>query len=132
MICSPVVQKAFKEAKAMRLKAYAPYSKFLVGACFYMEGQFVSGANIENASFGATCCAERIALFKAILKWGKISPEFLVLIVDQETPAAPCGLCLQVMAEFCAPEMPIFLSSPSGIQKEYCFSDFLPHPFTDF
>lgn len=128
---SEFVKKAYEKAKEQRLKAYAPYSKYLVGATLKISGsdEYYSGCNVENASYGGTVCAERIAVFNAVSKLGKPSFEFLVLVTDSEPAAAPCGLCLQVLVEFCPGDMPVYLSNLDGIRKVVKLRDLLPQPF---
>jgi len=125
------IKKAYAMAKKARLKAYAPYSKFLVGACIkFKNGTFSSGHNIENASFGGTVCAERVAIWKGITEVGKKEIEFIVLVTTPQ--AVPCGFCLQVMSEFCKPEMPIYLSDTKSIKKVITFGEAMPHRFDSF
>lgn len=131
------LKKAYNEAKKARSRAYAPYSRFLVGACFKLKNQesYISGCNIENASFGATVCAERVALWNwaSQSKRRKGAFEFLVLVTDTHNPVAgPCGLCLQTLSEFLLPETPIYLANLQGVQKEVLFRDLLPLSFTKF
>ncbi len=102
------MEELIKAAKKARLKAYAPYSDWQVGAALKSkEGKIYSGCNIENASYGLSMCAERVALFKAVSE-GVTDFEALVLVSDREEPAAPCGACRQVLAEF-ALTLPVFL-----------------------
>jgi homotetrameric cytidine deaminase len=122
------LQAAHKAALDTRARAHAPYSRFLVGAALILEsGDVVTGCNVENASFGGTICAERNAFCAAVARFGKIKPKALVLITEPE--ATPCGLCLQVMAEFCEDHFPIYLSTPKGLGKKIEFRELLPHPF---
>ena len=111
-----------------RLKAYAPYSKFLVGAAVQAEsGKIYTGCNIENASYGLTVCAERNALFAAV---GAGERKFTALCVvgDTEAPISPCGACRQVMAEFKVPR--IILANLKGDVKEYTLEELLPLGFS--
>lgn len=111
-----------------RLKAYAPYSKFLVGAAVRAEsGKIYTGCNIENASYGLTVCAERNALFAAV---GAGERKFTALCVvgDTEAPISPCGACRQVMAEFKVPR--IILANLKGDAKEYTLEELLPLKFS--
>ena len=111
-----------------RLKAYAPYSKFLVGAAVRAEsGKIYTGCNIENASYGLTVCAERNALFAAV---GAGERKFTALCVvgDTEAPISPCGACRQVMAEFKVPR--IILANLKGDVKEYTLEELLPLEFS--
>lgn len=130
---TPAIQLAYKKALEARSKAHAPYSDFLVGACFKVKGQekYISGCNVENASFGATVCAERVAVWKWVSERAQGEElEFVVLVTDTENPVAtPCGMCLQVMSEFVGPDFPLFVSNLKGIQKEVRFKEFLPNTF---
>lgn len=116
-------------AEAARERAYAPYSGFLVGAALEAEsGEILAGCNIENRSFGGTVCAERVAIGSAVAAGaGKIRA--LVVITDTEPPAAPCGLCLQVLTEFAGPDLPILLMNTNGDRQEFRLADLHPHPF---
>jgi cytidine deaminase len=99
-----------KAACAAARKSYSPYSKFPVGAAVLAEGGKVfTGCNVENASYGLTICAERVAIMKAVSE-GCRKFKALAVVGGQDKPAAPCGACLQVLAEFCAPDFPIFLT----------------------
>ncbi|KAH7881958.1 cytidine deaminase [Phlebopus sp. FC_14] len=89
--------------------AYAPYSHFRVGAALLcVDGSIVGGANIENASYGGTICAERTAIVKAVSE-GKTQFVALAVTTDVPSPISPCGICRQAIREFCALDMPIFL-----------------------
>jgi len=92
------------EARRARLRAYAPYSRFLVGAAVLMDGEVVSGCNVENASYGGTLCAERVAIAAGAARGLR---DLRLIAVTTGTPAgtplearSPCGLCRQVIAEF--------------------------------
>lgn len=125
------IQTALQFAHEARNRAYAPYSKFQVGACLKVKGQdlYFSGCNVENASYGATVCAERTAIHNAISQNGLIPFEFLLLLTDTNPVATPCGICRQTLAEFCPPEFPIHLANLSGVQKTLTLSELLPHQF---
>lgn len=127
------VNHAYDLAKKARINAYAPYSKFLVGATFKIKGhdEYVSGSNIENASFGGTVCAERVAIWKWASEMRKDKElEFLVLVTDTQDPVAtPCGLCLQVLSEFLPPDFPIYIGNLKAVQKEMKLKDLLPSMF---
>lgn len=122
-------------AMESRNRAYAPYSGFQVGACIEVKSsdgsRLFGGCNMENASYGATICAERGAVLSAVAQLGK--PEILrVLVVsDAEPPAVPCALCLQVLSEFCGPDCEILLADLSGVVRRMQFSELLPHPFNE-
>lgn len=108
--------------------AYVPYSSFPVGAAILTEsGNIYSGTNIENASYGATVCAERVAVFKAVSE-GDTALTALAIYTPTSRINFPCGMCLQVLAEFCE-DMPIILASDSVV-RVYQLSELLPHTFT--
>lgn len=122
------IERAYQVAKDVRLKAHAPYSKFLVGAALVLEnGEIIPGCNVENASYGGTICAERNAFCGAVAQHGKLKPKAMVLVTNPK--ATPCGLCLQVMAEFCSPEFPLYLSDTSSLGPKVTLKELLPHPF---
>lgn len=98
-----------RSALAARKRAHVPYSHFAVGAAIMVAGgKIVSGCNVENASYGLTVCAERVAVFKAI-SGGHASFHALAVAVPGAEPMPPCGACLQVLAEFCGRDIPIIL-----------------------
>lgn len=124
-------QEWIEAAKKTMDQAYVPYSKFPVGACLVTnEGEIYTGVNIENASYGLTNCAERTAIFKAISE-GKRMFQHLVVAGDTPEPIAPCGACRQVLAEFCAPDMPVTLLDAQGKVKETTVGQLLPYTFTN-
>lgn len=109
--------------------AYVPYSKFPVGAALLTkDGQVYSGCNIENASYGLSNCAERTAFFKAVSEGNKAF-DYLVITGNTDEPISPCGACRQVMAEFCAPDMPVLLTNNLGKVKETTVKELLPGAF---
>jgi len=115
-------------AKA-RESAYAPYSHFRVGAALLDEkNRLFTGCNVENASYGATCCGERTAIFKAI-STGSRKIRRLAIVCDQDEPCMPCGICRQVMAEFAAPDFELLAASPSGSFRRYTMTELLPDAF---
>ena len=117
-------------SKTAREKAYVPYSKFPVGAALLTkDGEVIHGCNIENASFGLTNCAERTAIFKAVSEGKK---EFVAIAIsgDTEGPISPCGACRQVLAEFCAKDMPVYLTNLKGNVLETTVAELLPGAFT--
>lgn len=120
-------KELLEAALVARERAYAPYSKFLVGAAVRAaSGKIYTGCNIENASYGLTVCAERNALFSAV---GAGEREFTALCVvgDTKTPISPCGACRQVMAEFKVKR--IILANLKGDVKEYTLDELLPLSF---
>ena len=107
--------------------SYSPYSEFSVGAAVLTSsGKIYSGANIENSSYGATMCAERVAVFKAISE-GENRIEAIAIYTNAASLAFPCGMCLQVLSEF-AEDIPVVLAGDCGM-REYRLSELLPHRF---
>jgi len=124
-----VAKKAWKFAVERLKHSYSPYSHFQVGSCLVDEkGELYFGCNVENASYGATICAERVAFFKALSE-GARDFQMILVLTDTKKPTPPCALCLQVMAEFCRPDFPIYLSNLDGIQSSHTFSELLSFPF---
>lgn len=123
-----LLEKAHKAAADARKIAYAPYSEFPVGAALVMkDGSIITGCNIENSSYGATVCAERTAIWRAINEGKK---DFAaVVIVTGPKAYPPCALCLQVMSEFMAKDTPIYMCDPKCLGKPLSFGDFLPISF---
>jgi len=125
-----IIDKLFSSAMTARKKAYSPYSKFMVGASVMTGNQKIyNGCNIENSSFGATICAERVAIFKAISEEGYTKIKYLMLVAD--TPI-PCGICRQVLSNFCEDDMPIIATNGKGDIEIFQFRDILPMPFKNF
>lgn len=110
-------QKLLDEAfKAMK-NAYAPYSNYHVGSAVLCNDEIIIGANIENASFGATNCGERTAIFSAYAKgYRKDDIKAIAIVTDGKTLAAPCGICRQVLVELLNGDTPIILSN--GLKTE--------------
>ena len=126
-------QKALMQAaSAAREGAYAPYSNFKVGAALITKtGKVYTGCNIENAAYSPTNCAERTAVFKAVSEGERDFAAIAVVGGPEEGPApfcAPCGVCRQVLAEFCAPDMPVLLGTPSQFTA-YRLDELLPASF---
>ncbi|MBX9765791.1 MAG: cytidine deaminase [Bdellovibrionales bacterium] len=119
------------EAAALGLKnSYSPYSKFPVGAAVLTDKGIFYGCNVENASFGGTVCAERVALLKAKSEGAKKFDDVLVL-TPRATPVPPCGLCLQTMAEFLSPQGKVYLATTGkGKMKELTLKQLLPESFS--
>ncbi|KAG9096944.1 hypothetical protein FRC06_008167 [Ceratobasidium sp. 370] len=104
-------QKLIAAAIQAKKAAYNPYSKFRVGAALLTpDGRIITGANIENASYGGTICAERTALVKAVSEGDK---KFLAIAVtsDVRAPLSPCGICRQFIREFCSLSTPVIMAS---------------------
>lgn len=121
-----VQEKLIEAARAAQARAYAPYSGFRVGAALATAGGLTfSGCNVENASFGLTVCAERVALFKAVSAGER---DFTVLALwASKGGIFPCGACLQVLAEF-APRLALVLASPGDVRAT-TLAELLPCAF---
>jgi cytidine deaminase len=114
-------------AREAREKAYAPYSGFAVGAALRGKtGRVYTGCNVENASYGLSICAERVAVFKAAAAGEQ---EFETLAVVSETLASPCGACRQVLAEF-GLDIQVVIADLADGQKTYTVRELLPVAFT--
>ena len=109
-------------------QAHAPYSNFKVGAAVLgASGRMYSGCNVENASYGLSICAERVAIFKAVSE-GEQEIQAIAIANSTGKPAFPCGACRQVMAEFAGDEMYIYLVSDEGVEK-HTLAELLPNAF---
>ena len=127
MINREYLIKAAMEAKE---HAYAPYSNFRVGAALLTkDGKIYQGCNIENAGYTPTNCAERTAFFKAVYE-GERNFEAIAVNGDADDYLYPCGVCRQVMAEFCAPDFKVFVSKKNGEYLEFTLAEILPGAFT--
>ena len=115
-------------ALAARLNAHAPYSKFLVGAAIEAEdGRIFTGCNVENATYGLTVCAERVAVFKAISE-GARKFKAIAVSADTKTLTPPCGACRQILWEFLG-DVPLTLVNLEGKTEQMRLSDIFPRPF---
>lgn len=133
------VRKAFEQAKRVRQMAYAPYSNFSVGAAVIADEQIYVGCNVENASYGATVCAERVAMGSALSDLalrqksskGKM-PRFsdVVVVTEIVRGAPPCALCLQVLSEFCTSGTRIWLANPRKIVERLSLGALYPRAFS--
>lgn len=123
------IQEAWTAARDARENAHCPYSKYRVGAALTAVGHptLFTGCNVENASYGATICAERNAVCAAVTALGTFIIRDLVLVTEQTAP--PCGMCLQVISEFADSETRIFLATPEKITHTLALADVLPHQF---
>lgn len=122
------VEKLIKAAGAARSRAYAPYSCFQVGAAILTaEGRYYTGCNIENVSYGLSCCAERVALFKAVSN-GERNFEALAVTAGTEEYCAPCGACRQVLAEF-NPGLKVYMANGRGEYRLLTVAELLPAAF---
>lgn len=117
-----------RAAAAAREQAYAPYSRFAVGAAVLMEdGSIHAAANCENCVPALSICAERSAVAHAVSA-GLRRPHALAVVADGSPPSRPCGLCRQTLAEFAA-ELPILVCNPAGEREELLLSELFPQPF---
>ncbi len=127
-------EETFNHAREVRDRAYAPYSRFKVGAAlhFPQDDTIITGCNVENVSYGATVCAERNAVLAAVGRYGSVPADHMVLVTDSDPPAVPCALCLQVLREFLPPEFPIHLADMEGIRTTVTLGELLPIRFDSF
>lgn len=117
-----------QKAKDISNNAYSPYSKAKVGSAILMsDGTIYTGCNIENASFGGTLCAERVAIFKAVSE-KKMQIDKIYVYTKEGWP--PCGMCRQVMSEFAGPELEVIIGDETGNEKSIKFTDLMPLSFT--
>jgi cytidine deaminase len=116
------------EARRAREHAVAPYSKFRVGAAILgRDGTVHTGCNVENASYGLTVCAERVALLKALSEGAR---EFaaVVVVADTSDPTPPCGACRQLLWEYCG-DVPVILANLTDVKARHQLAALLPLPF---
>jgi cytidine deaminase len=121
-------QALIEAARTARRHAYAPFSQFLVGAALEsVDGRVFTGCNIENASYGLTVCAERVALWKALSEGAR---GFVRVVVATDTPAPtpPCGACRQLLWEF-GGDLEVILANLEGEKARYRLAELFPHPF---
>ncbi len=118
----------YDKAVEARKKAHAPFSKFKVGASLLgKSGKVYTGCNVENASYGLTICAERVAIFKAVSEGEKKFAELWV-VADTDELTPPCGACRQIIWEFCG-NIPVHMANLKGKEAEFKMKDLLPYPF---
>lgn len=115
-------------ALAVRINAFAPFSKFQVGAAVEdCDGRIYTGCNVENATYGLTICAERVAIFKAISE-GIRSFRRVAVAADTDVLTPPCGACRQILWEFCG-DIELILANPRGKTESYRLKELFPKPF---
>lgn len=120
----------FTAAFAARQNAHAPYSKFQVGAALECaNGRVYCGCNVESATYGLTCCAERTAAFAAIAM-GERAFRRIAIVTAAEKLTPPCGACRQVLWELCG-DIEILLGNTAGARRVYQLHELLPEPFDD-
>lgn len=123
-----MLNKLCDAARAVRENSYSPYSGCRVGAALLCDdGSIFTGVNVENASFSPTICAERSA-FSSAISAGKRGFS-AIAVCGGEKPFPPCGVCRQVMAEFCKPDFPILCISGDNVTR-YTLAELLPHAFS--
>ena len=116
-------------AALARQRAYAPYSKYRVGAAVRTRrNKIYSGANVENASYGLTVCAERCAVWAAVAAGETKDFDAIAIVIDDDQLPSPCGACRQVLAEF-APGVRVVLATTSGQRRTTSLDVLLPEPF---
>jgi cytidine deaminase len=123
----PDFEQLISAAREVRKNSYSPYSEYAVGAAVFDEqGRLFVGTNVENASYGATICAERAAILAMVAGGGS---KITALAVVTDTMGSPCGMCLQVIQEFADGDLPIALADYSNRVEYETLSAFLPKPF---
>ena len=134
-ITDDIRRNLVEKAIAAREKAYAPYSKFPVGAAVLgVDGNIYTGCNIENVSYGMTMCAERTALFKMVSEGCTKFAAIAIVAGENATDGAPCGACRQVMGEFAEnlSETEVILASLKGDYITETVASIMPYPFVNF
>jgi cytidine deaminase len=117
-------------AKQARENAHAPYSNFRVGAALRStSGRIFAGCNVENATYGLTMCAERVAIFKAVSE-GERGFSAIAVVTDTEVLTPPCGACRQLIWEFCG-DIPVSMANLQGKIEVMQMKDLFPKPFDD-
>ena len=124
----PASDRLVAAARAAREHAVADFSHFKVGAALETDsGEIITGCNIENASYGLTICAERVAIFKALSE-GKRAFKRIVVVADTADPTPPCGACRQIIWEFCG-DVEVTIANLTTVTKTLQMKDLLPLPF---
>ena len=125
----PGDEQLVKVASLARQRAYAPYSGYKVGAAIRTKrNKLHSGANVENASYGLTVCAERCAVFAAVAAGDVAGYDAIAIVIDDLVLPSPCGACRQVLYEF-APEMRVILATTGGLRRATTLKELLPDAF---
>lgn len=128
----PLPQDLLDSANQARDRAYAPYSQYRVGSAIRLtDGRIFGGCNVENASYGASNCAERVAIQKAVSESdAPIRIQEVLIVNDSVPPGSPCGICRQVIGEFAASGALIHTTNLKNQSATYRFEELLPHAFT--
>jgi cytidine deaminase len=128
MNLDPAGAALIEAARAARLHAHAPFSRFLVGAALLgADGRVFTGCNVENATYGLTVCAERVAVFKAVSEGCRCFTRIAV-VADTNDATPPCGACRQILWEF-GGDLEVILANLTGVKAVYRMRDLLPYPF---
>jgi cytidine deaminase len=128
MTSTPSVSDLITAARAAREFAVAPFSNFKVGAALLTrDGRIIGGCNVENATYGLTVCAERVALFKALSE-GERAFAAIAVVADTVAPTPPCGACRQLLWEYCG-DIPVTLANLTEITAQHQLGALLPEPF---
>ena len=126
----PASDRLVAAARKARRRAIAPYSKFKVGAALETEdGTVIEGCNVENASYGLTMCAERVAMFSALAQ-GHRHFRRIAVVADTDAPTPPCGPCRQILWEF-GGDLEVTLANLRRVTGTHRMADLLPLPFDD-
>jgi cytidine deaminase len=126
----PASDRLIAAARRARRRAVAPYSKFKVGAALETEdGTVIEGCNVENASYGLTMCAERVAMFSALAQ-GHRKFRRIAVVADTNAPTTPCGPCRQILWEF-GGDLEVILANLRRVTGNHRMADLLPLPFDD-
>ena len=129
MTLPPGDEDLIRVASLARQRAHAPYSKYKVGAAIRTKRNKIhSGANVENASYGLTVCAERCAVFAAVAAGDSADYDAVAVVIDDTVLPSPCGACRQVLYEF-APDMRVILATTGGLRKATTLRELLPDAF---
>jgi len=127
------INRLYKDSLRARRTSYSPYSKFAVGAALNLQKsrglKSYLGCNIENSSYGATVCAERVAIWKALSENPGAKVDVLVVVTDTKPAASPCGICRQVLLEFANPRTLLCQASLNGVERIFSVAELLPGPF---
>lgn len=127
---SASVKELYQKACDARLRSHSPYSGHKVGAALRTaSGEIFAGCNVENSSYGATNCAERVAIQTAVATTGSLEIREVMVVTDSSEPWPPCGLCRQVIAEF-GPACTVYAANLEGTLVTSAFSELLPRAFT--
>ena len=128
MSTATAYRQLVEAARAARLQAHAPFSRLLVGAALEAaDGRVFTGCNVENATYGLTVCAERVAVLKAVSE-GCRSFTRIAVVADTEEPAPPCGACRQILWEF-GGDLEVVLANLTAEKARLRMRDLLPYPF---